>query len=127
METSILLAKIIGFVLLFFAIIWIVSPKAFESAIRKLIESPKAFTATGIVQLVFGLLIILIHNKWIMNWQGVVTMFGYFLAIQGIVRLSFPREVKAYYMDALNGSKLASIGMLIVIGSFFAYHGFANG
>ncbi len=63
----------------------------YEKLYRALIESPALIYISGIIALLFGFLIVSIHNIWDVQWTLFITIFGWLALIKGIVILAAPK------------------------------------
>lgn len=81
----------------------------------------------GCLSLIFGLLIVTSHNVWNPEWPVLITIFGWFLIIQGVGRLCFPEQWVGYHKQYQNKSGywlLVWIAMLI--GVYLIWEAFAQ-
>lgn len=124
MDISVFLARFLGAYMLIMFAIWVLRRQALEGGIRNIMGCGGTFALTALIQVIIGLLIILSHSVWKLNWQGLITLFGYFAVIQGIVRLSFPEEIKAYILKSVEKGAWMWMVFLGLFGSLLAYHGF---
>ena len=58
---------------------------------------------TGMINLVIGLLIVVSHNIWVAEWPVVVTIVGWVVLLQALMRIFFPDAFtgSAYIIDVL--------------------------
>jgi hypothetical protein len=81
----------------------------------------------GAMAVIFGLVIVILHNVWELDWKVIITLIGYLSLLKGIVRLFAP-EVDKAVVHGLIDTPAAYIGVLIVlllIGIFLIYNGFS--
>ncbi len=53
-------------------------------------NSPALLFLTGILTLVFGFVLVVFHNVWVMGWPVIITVFGWIALFKGIWILAFP-------------------------------------
>lgn len=89
MDASVFLAKFWGWYLITFFVLLIFYPKR----IKQLFDFAKDEKFTMIISIMaisFGLLSIIAHNLWVADWRIVITLFGWFSFIKGVVHFAFP-------------------------------------
>jgi hypothetical protein len=89
METSIYLAKLIGPIYLVVAIGLLLNQEHYRSVAKEFAASPALFYLSGIIALIIGGLIVLLHNVW-SGWPIVVTLLGWAAIAKGAVRTLVP-------------------------------------
>ncbi len=93
METSILIARLLGPAVLVAAIPMILSPGAIQAMGRDLLENRALLFLAGILSLVGGLAIVNVHSRWNADWTVFITLFGWAMIVGGIIRIAFPAVV----------------------------------
>ncbi len=74
-----------------------------------------------------GLIIVLYHNRWDLDWTLLITILGYWMVLQGLVRLWFPVTFIDIIRQLRTGNAMYIIlGIMGVIGLFLLYEGFAQ-
>lgn len=89
-------------------------------------NSPALLFLTGILTLVFGFVLVVFHNVWVMGWPVIITIFGWIALFKGIWILAFPG-----FYAYINGKmkKVAPLMrgyavVVLLIGVFFLLLGF---
>ena len=95
METSILIARLIGPLIVVTGLIALLTPKAMQDMAREFLASRALIFIAGVMALLAGLAIVNTHNIWIAGWPVVITIFGWLAVIGGIVRMAFPALTKS--------------------------------
>jgi len=93
MEISIFLAKTLGIYLLVISLSFLINQKSLRPPILEMIGSPAFMLLTGFIALIIGILLIVSHNIWVMDWRIIITIIGWLAFIKGITRLVFPEYV----------------------------------
>lgn len=125
MTTSVLLARFFGLYLLIVGATLLIRREQLPRIIRDFFDNSALMLFSGILTLVFGLLIILFHNIWTWNWNLPITIIGYLALLQGIVRLWFPDHMKRMLAKHMNTRFVINAGIiLMLLGVYFAHHGF---
>ena len=124
MELSLFLAKAWGLYLLIIGIALLLRKKDVDMLFG-LYKHHETVLLSGIVEVAIGIVMILSHNIWTLNWQGVVTLLGWFALIRGITRLLFP-DVTVTMAKKLKNSSFVPALLIIVIllGAYLTYVGF---
>lgn len=126
MEVSLFLAKFLGLYMVIIAAIWITRKAQFDEGVRIIIASDATFYLSGALNLITGLLIVIAHPIWKLNWQGLITLLGYFSIFQGILRLSFSKPIKKIIIASIKSASWYWIAFLLIIGSILTYYGFSS-
>lgn len=127
METSTLIAKMIGFIYLSFGVGILLNGQYYKKEIPKLLENTTYLIFGGFLAIVFGLLIIENHNYWVKNWTVLITIIGWVALIKGIILLAFPTVISSFKSFFSIPKFYPVLGVLIIIfGLFFLYLGYFN-
>lgn len=127
METSILIAKIIGLIYLSFGVGILLNGNYYKKEIPKLLENTAYLILGGFMAIIVGILIIDNHNYWVKNWTIVITLIGWIALLKGILLLAFPTLVKVYKPLFNSESFYKILGPLVLIfGLIFTYLGYFN-
>jgi len=125
METSILIAKIIGILYFSFGIGILFNKKYYSKAFENLLKDSTYLVLGGILAVIFGLLIVEFHNNWIENWTVIITIIGWAALLKGVFLLVFPTSLNVFKPLFKNGlfTKFSSL-LIILFGVIFIYFGF---
>ena len=125
MENSVIIAQIFAVAYLAFATGLIVSREYYQTNIPKLIASPTYALLGGFVTTVLGMLIVIYHNVWEVNWTVLITIIGYIMLIEGILLLVAPKYANIFGPMVQAGKMwVVYLPIVIVLGVLFAYFGF---
>ena len=125
METSIFLAKVIG-------LISVVSAAAVISRYKKniafeaeLAQNPAVTYVSGFAILILGVLIVVSHSIWTLDWRLVITIIGWAVLLKGVGRIFFPEAVKNMIEKKKSNYKFI-FGEVVVFlaGVYLLYYGF---
>ncbi|MFQ5624185.1 MAG: hypothetical protein ACE5FS_12425 [Paracoccaceae bacterium] len=126
METSILMARLMGPVLLVAAVTMVANPKDLLGIAREFLGNRALIFVTGVLAMVAGLSIVNIHNVWTADWRIIITLFGWALTIGGAARMALPQIV-----IRVGGAMTESPAMIriagavwLLIGAILAYEGY---
>lgn len=90
MNTSIFLAQVLGLYLLIVGIAMLVNAKKMKAVVTEFLNSPALMFFGGVITLILGIILILIHNIWALDWRLIITLLAWLTFIKGFVNLVFP-------------------------------------
>ncbi len=125
MDVSSFLAKLIGIYFILIAILWLFRSRQISDAIKEIVKSKGLLAISGEFSLIFGLVILLDHPVWEWNWRGLLTLLGCFFIVRGVLRLAFPLQVQRIFSHIQKETWWPLFLVLLVIGAYLAYSGFA--
>jgi hypothetical protein len=126
MLTSIFIAKLMGPILLAVGLSIFINEKSTRAMAKEVLGSPALIIVFGIVDLLLGLVLVAVHNLWVMDWRVIITVIGWISIVRGLVRILFT----PYLMK--NGPKmLKKEGLLmgvaivmLILGAVLSYYGY---
>ncbi|MBU0760042.1 MAG: hypothetical protein KKA34_06810 [Candidatus Omnitrophica bacterium] len=126
MDSSILLARLIGPYIIVIGTSLILNKKIFRQIMEDFPKNPSLVFIAGLLTFVAGLASVLFHNVWVGDWRLIITIFGWLVLVKGVLLVLLPGTlVKAtkIYSDNL---KLVLIpwGIMILIGIFLTIKGY---
>lgn len=125
MNTSIILAQILGIYLLIMSIAMLVNKRYYQEAAIAMLQNSGVLFLTAIVTLVLGVLLVVFHNVWVSDWRVIITILAWLGLIKGIVRMFFPKQI-VKWSNAIQNDRVyfISLGICLVLGVYLAYKGF---
>ena len=126
MERSRFIAKLIGPVCIAGGLGMLFNTAVFRSMFERGLHDHLLIYVAGVIALVGGLTIVILHNRWQWDWTVIVTIFGWLAVIGGFVRMMAPQVVEQFGEDLLAHSNFfvidGSIALLLgVLLSYFGY------
>lgn len=94
MDSSVFLAKFWGWYLIIFFLILSFNPKRIKQIFKDL-KDEKFLILSSFVSIIVGLLNILFHNKWQLNWKIIITLIGWISLFKGLSLFIFPKRTIA--------------------------------
>jgi hypothetical protein len=124
-ETSIYLAKLIGPIYLVVAVGLLLNPGNARAIVKEFMDSPALFYLSGILALIIGGLIVLLHNVW-SGWPIAITLLGWAAILKGVVRLIAPDAAKSVLSKFVgNKNDITAAALLaLALGAYFTAMGF---
>jgi hypothetical protein len=105
MQTSIFLARLMGPVMFVIGLSLAINSKIYTEMSVEFVASRPVVYLAGASALTLGVALLLNHNVWAADWRIIITLFGWFAAINGILRLLFPDWVKRIGSDTFKTDK----------------------
>jgi len=90
-NVSIFLAKFWGWYLIIFFIILSFNPKRIKQIFNDL-NDEKFLIISAFIAIIIGLLNILFHNIWELNWKIIITLIGWIALFKGLFLFIFPKR-----------------------------------
>ena len=124
---SLFLAQVIGCYLFLVSLAMLVHQQRCKKTMHEFLGNHALVCLTGMINLVIGLLIVVSHNIWVAEWPVVVTIVGWVVLLQALMRIFFPDAFVKMMKDlmAKTGFLLMSWVMLIV-GIYLIWAGFSS-
>jgi hypothetical protein len=122
LETSIFFLKFYGYFFFLFAGALLISKKG----MKVMIAASKHETHimfTGMLNLIIGLPVIILHNIWTFDVLGFVTFIGWNSVVKGVVRIAFPSFV-VKKMESNNSESKVWLIIAVLIGAGLMYCGY---
>lgn len=123
METSVLLAQVIGLMYLGFGIGMVLHKSYYKKAFDEAMESKAFMIYGGMIAFAAGFFMVHVHNIWVKDWQVLVTIIGWIALIKGLMLFIMPETMLKISKPMMK--KMDKLGFLVVLmGLVFAYFGF---
>jgi len=125
MDISLFLAKFFGVYLVVMGLFVAMRPKDVAKLTNGLKSNIVLRYMAGIMALIFGLVLVLLHNVWLGTWEVAITILAWGSLIKGILILLLPDHFfkLAHGFGAHKNYNLSS-AIVIVLGIYLAYIGF---
>lgn len=126
METSVLIAKLMGPTMVVMAVAILKDRDDITQIAREFINSRALVFLAGVLTFLAGLAVTIHHNIWVADWPVLITIIGWAMIIGGIIRIAMPNIVVSWgekMLEARNGILLAGI-VWLAIGAFLSFVGY---
>jgi uncharacterized membrane protein len=126
MELSIFLAKLFGLYFLIAGGIIMMRQRSFMPIFTEILGSRPLLLILGVAELLAGLAIVIAHPIFTATWQGLLTLVGAWMAVEGIIYLAMPYTKVGRLMRQFNTPTWYTSGGLvaIVMGGYLVGKGF---
>lgn len=127
MDTSYLIARLLGPVMVVAGIAIFVNRKQMAEVFEDFVASPALIFIAGVLALVMGIAIVNAHNLWVADWRIILTLVGWIAILGGIVRMVFPGAAIGLGRRMMrHETVLAASGAVnLMLGAFLAMVGFS--
>ena len=129
MTVSIFVAKILGPVFIVVATAMILNKGLIQKLMEDFCKNSALLYFGGVSSLIFGLVIVIMHNVWAWNWTVIITIFGWMGILKGIWLIVFPNTINKF-MEGYNSNKLfikVHSVFALLCGMFLTYVGYFGG
>ena len=124
MGASIFLAKAFAIYFIVIAVFMLVNKEVFRQRINAVMESQATLFSLAIMTLILGIILVLVHNVWVMGWPLMITIFCWLTFIKGVLRVVYPQIDKKWANYYNNDKALYITGVVcLLLGLLLAYFG----
>jgi len=123
METSILVAQILGLVYVVIGLGMLINGAYYKKAFDELLKNSGFMLLGGMMALVVGFLIVSNHNVWVQDWTVLVTIIGWLALLKGVLIFLAPKFLIKLSSSILKKTNLIGL-FAIILGLVFGYFGF---
>lgn len=125
MDLSIFLAKLFGLYLIIACAAIFVNRKRVSVILKGFKENLGLVVFTGFIHLFLGLIVVLVHNVWTLDYRSIITFLGWVGIFKGSVRLIFPEKFTRFSEEFSRPNKLFIWGLIwFFVGIYLTYIGF---
>ena len=124
MDTSILLAKVVGIYFVVICLLVLIKRKFFQQVLQSFASSKAVIFLGSILALIIGLLLVISHNVWETNWRVIITIAGWLALIKGILLMVMPEKFMNWSAKAFKTVVPVGCIIMIIVGAYLIYIGF---
>jgi hypothetical protein len=117
------LATLLGWYMLVFGCLLLFRDEHLKAVRADVIAHRGVYFLFGIINFVLGLLMVVSHNIWVMEWSVGVTIVAWLVLITGLIRLILPasKTLSESFVSHPMRMKIAGL-VLVIIGGYFLFH-----
>ena len=123
MEYSIFFIKFYGYFMFLFAGALLISKEGRKWMIKSS-QDETNIVLTGIISLLIGLPVIILHNIWTADVLGFITFIGWMTTLKGVVRIAFPSFVANKMKEKTENSLNILLIFAMLLGAGLMYCGY---
>jgi len=117
MDHSIFLAKFWGWYLIIFFLILSLNPQRIKQIFNHL-KDEKFLIISSLIAIIVGLLNILFHNIWELNYQLIITLIGWFSLAIGLALFIIPKKAVSW-LNFINIKLVQILYLLLFLTGIF--------
>lgn len=127
METSIIIARILGVIYIAFALGVLLDWKRYKEVITHLIDNVGYLVLAGIIAAAMGVLILSVMPGLPRDWTSIIRVMAWIAVFKGIFLIAYPHKMYIYKPLLEIGFARWMIAVLAgFLGTLFIYFGFLN-
>jgi uncharacterized integral membrane protein len=128
MERSHFLAKLIGPVFIVGGLDMLFNTTVYRAMFERALHNHMLIYLSGVLALVAGLAVVIMHNDWKWHWPLIITVLGSLALIGGIVRMIAPQAIESFGLSVLSYSNFFTIdgGIAVPLGVLLCYFGYID-
>lgn len=129
MDTTIFLSQSIGIISLVMSLGLALQPQHYQAVFRELMSQPGLKFLTGVIPLIIGTLLILIHHSVQNRWAIFIEVVCWAIFIKGCMRILIPKISDRMVLKCIDRAEYVKVSTYlgIIIGLVLCYHGFLEG
>jgi len=125
METSKILARIIGPIMIVPAIGIVLKFAEYQRLFEEFSKSPSLCYLGGFMAFGLGLVVLQFHNRWEVRWPVLITIVGWVSLIKGLILMLFPGSMLNLWQPITAGPALIiSVTISCAVGVFLTIKGY---
>ncbi|KTD46090.1 Integral membrane protein (PIN domain superfamily) [Legionella quinlivanii] len=122
---TLLIEQILGLYLVIVSLIMIARGAYYQDLIKRVGTNSGWILVGASFSLIFGLIMLVIHNIWEWDYEILVTLIAWLIVIKSILWLAFPENMLGIAQRVYSGSSYYLIMVLVgLLGVFMLAHGF---
>jgi len=118
MDLSIFFARLWGSFFVIFGLLFLVTK--FLGKVIEMTEDRAFVISTGYISLLMGLVTVILHNHWVMNWTVCITILGWSTLIKGILKIGFPELIHRQAQEFRSKQAVSAV-VLVVLGAWLIW------
>lgn len=128
MLTSIFIAKLMGPILLAVGLSILVDEKSMRVMAKEVLGSRALIYVFGVLDLLLGLVLVAVHNVWVLDWRLIITVIGWLSILRGLVRIfCAPYFMKnAPKLLRKQGLLMGAAIVMLILGAVLSYYGYVG-
>lgn len=121
MDITLFFAKFWGAFFLVFGALFIIIRQLGRTI--EMTEDRAFVISTGYISFLMGLVTVILHNVWILDWPVAITILGWSTLIKGIIKIGFPKHIHEQ-AQRFKQKQWMSAFFLLILGAWLLWMGF---
>ncbi|HSX14050.1 MAG TPA: hypothetical protein VLE96_06510 [Chlamydiales bacterium] len=127
MFLSIIFAQIIGFYFVLVSIGTLIHQQRYRKVTQEFYGTHSLVAISENLSLLFGIIILVTHHVWVLNWPIFITIIGWILVIRGLMAVFFPVLFMKYSKFLMDKKGFIFMAWLsLVVGIILLWIGFTQ-
>lgn len=126
MESTMMLASVMGPAFLVFGLSVLLYTKVWVKVVKAFAKNHLNYLPIAFFEIILGLVVISMHNYWVASWEVLVTVFGWWMFIEGSLFMLVPGDsIKKMMKTSADKNVLMLAGVVVAaVGGFLSYQAF---
>lgn len=121
MEVTIFFARLWGSFFIIFGSLFVITRQLGRTI--EMTDNKSFVISTGYVTLLMGLVTVILHNVWVLDWKIAITILGWSTLIKGISKIGFPEQIHKQ-AQRFKKNQWISSACLIILGAWLFWMSF---
>lgn len=121
MDITIFFARLWGSYFIIFGLLFIITRQLGKTI--EMTDNKFFVISTGYITLIMGLVTVILHNVWVVDWRVVITILGWSTVIKGIQKIGFPEHIRKQAQMFKKGQIVSAI-ILLGLGAWLLWMSF---
>ncbi len=118
-------AQVIGLYFFLLNLTMLLHGARWKRQVSELLSNHALLAVTGAVGMLIGLILVTTHNVWVSDWHVVITLVGWFVLLQSLMRLFYPEA----FVNMVKGMSEKGKGTIcnwifLLVGIYLIWAGF---
>ncbi len=124
---SLFFAQVIGVYLFLISLAMLIHSARFKRTMNEFLGHSALMSFAGGVSLIFGLVIVVSHNIWVTEWPILITIIGWILIVQGVMRIMFQETTIKVWKDMMSSTAYTLLSWIcLLVSVYLLWAGFAS-
>ena len=120
-------AQLLGVYLFIWSLSMLIHSARFKKTMNDFLTNASLMAFAGGISLILGLVIVVAHNIWVTEWPIIITIIGWLLIFQGVMRIMFPDATIKIWKDLMVSSAYTLVSWIVLLVSIYLlWAGFAS-
>lgn len=109
------IAQALSLYLLVMGVAMLCNKQRFYNLFNDIVNNPSYLVLSGVIALIFGILIVLSHNMWVCGWPLLVTLSGWAAFLKGACLLIVPSPFVSWCKPLFTPGRIFLTGCFLVL------------
>ena len=91
-----MICVVVSFTVLVLGLSYLFQARTWAGLFKDAVEHPHRYIPFFLFTLVMGLMIVSVHNRWILGWPIVITAIGWIITLKSVLYLIYPQFTRRF-------------------------------